>query len=227
MKRVGIWIVVLALAVAAIAVIGNEAGSQSDGPFVNSYTVKFMCGDFTDSTRPEGPAATGSYETMVDVRNPNASAVTISTRTVLLFKGAHTPSRNTLDPPRAPRGPLQTLVRSGYSMVFDCGDIRQALLGGVSPVPNYIQGTISVEVEDPSQLEVIATILAGNGNRVDTLDTQHPSAVRVLRPGGGAPNPEPSESGTEEPEPSESGSPSEAPSPTPSDSGLPTQIPTI
>jgi hypothetical protein len=174
----------LAVTAGAVALIGmtiatTHAGSATQT--VNSYAVKFNCGEYgkflqaTPAERLEGPVKPGDYQTVINVHNPQLSTpVDFKKKAILLFSGTKPINETKFEQPKQPGNLIGASLPPDFGMLIDCQDIRKVLLPGIPPAPTFIEGWVVFLVTGPAAggaplpLDVTAVYTSNGFNCVDT-----------------------------------------------------------
>ena len=125
----GTALLILGAAVAVLLLAGVRPGGATHVPnapahAVNQYSAKFLCGLITQEADPFKPLAPGTYNTAINIHNPNDFQVTIQKKAVISV-----PERNGF-PFGQPGARVTELLNPDASMEIDCTDVLLLLNGG-------------------------------------------------------------------------------------------------
>jgi hypothetical protein len=195
-----------------------SASTDTTSPPTYQHSAKFVCGR-SNFAASNGPVLAGEYATAINVHNPNfttvagASYVPAGTRgfsssfsTTFRKKALVLYPQATTDPASPPEtaqrpGPWirPDSLASDYGFEIDCSDIRNVLLGDISPEEgsqpdpraaddNLIKGYVVIEARAPLPLDVVVAYTgftinstAGTESREgfsEEIETVQPKRIR-------------------------------------------------
>jgi hypothetical protein len=130
--------------------------AQSSTPEFVEYSAKFVCGTPTSTQVSNEQIAAGTYDTTINIHNPDSSLFSSQTSLSFFKKAVLSLPEGTSKV--APSSMVQDNLEDDYAEEVDCKIIR-SLLGTAAPAaPAYIEGYVVVIVPPTSftnQLDVI------------------------------------------------------------------------
>jgi hypothetical protein len=110
--------------------------------------------------------------------------------------------------------PVSTTLPARAGTQIDCTDIREGLLSGPK-APTFAEGLVTVEVDSPAILDVVALTTVVRDGQVNTVAVDRPDPEQVAKTSSTS-SPRPTAGPTSPSSPRPTAGPSAGPSPSPS-----------